>query len=306
MKTELRRYTGYRIRFKPEHEQPWRWGNLKNSVLPLIPYFEQALEEPFFVDDTLRGQKPLDLINYALRDGEIFACYADGQLVGICSFRDIRQERSAIYDAWAVPEFRGPEGKEKVFQLAEEVMRYAFEPWPNGLGLSKVKVDIAIANTAALTTAVALGFVQVGLSPCDAFHNGEVHDSVLLELLNPAMFGPAVEVIETHEFRRRGEQSAPGTTVCSTAGSAELCDTTGPERDSATGLEREASDLEGELPGGLHGAEQEGQAGGAGSGAADIAPGSRPAQPRGSSALRGKLLPAIHKPAAPVSESADE
>jgi len=267
METELRRFSGYRIRFVEQAKQAWHWGNLRNSLqangLPQI--FEAALQEPFFIDDDLRGMDPLDLLMYALRDGEIFACFADGELIGICSFRDIKHCRSAQYDAWVAPEHRGPEGKAKIYQLVKEVMEYAFRDFPKGLGLKKVKADIAMGNLPALVTAQRLGFIQVGQSPLDAFHNGELHDSLLLELLNPEFFGSAVEVIKTDEFRRGFEQAASGTAVRSDEGSAELRIATGSERDSSGSDERETDSPEGELSGGLHDDGQEGSDSGDGS-----------------------------------------
>lgn len=291
MKTELRRFSGYRIKFSEKNKQAWHWGNLRKTVQQLVPFFELAMQEPFFIDDALKQLAPLDLIMYALRDGEIFACIADDQLVGICSFREIKPGRSAIYDAWAVPEFRAPEHRDKIFQLANEVMEYAFRDFPDGLGLVKVKADIAVGNVPAIVTAQNLGFVPVGMSPLDAFHNGEVHDSLLLELLNPSYFGSAVEVIKSDVIRRGIEQDASGAAIHTDDGSSELRSATGPAGGSTASDEREAGDPERELPGGLHDDGEERQGRRTRSGARKSATGQRSAKPRGRGSLRNLLLP---------------
>jgi RimJ/RimL family protein N-acetyltransferase len=297
LKTNLKRFSGYRIRFEEPAKQVWAWGNLKHSVQQLVPIFQAALQEPFFVDDNLRQSDPLGLIMFALRDGEIFACFADDELVGICSFRDIKHERSAIYDGWATPAMRARENKDKVHTLFREMMDYAFNDFgAGGLGLKKVKCDIAEANIPALVTTQALGFQQVGTSPLDAFHNGELHDSVLLELLNPKFFGSAVEDIKPDEFRRGIEQASTGTTIHTDEGGASIRSATGSERDSAASDEREADHNPGELPGGLHYNEQEGESGWSGSSSGEPETRQRPIKPRGSGPLRELLLSKSDKP----------
>lgn len=298
MKTDLKRFSGYRIRFNEPAKQVYAWGNLKTSAQTLLPMFQAALTEPYFVDDSLRQQDPLSLIMFALRDGEIFVCLADGELVGICSFRDIKHERSAIYDGWATPEMRKPENKHKVHALFREMMDYAFNDFgPDGLGLKKVKCDIAVANIPALVTTQALGFQQVGLSPLDAFHNGELHDSVLLELLNPEFFGSAVEDIKPHEFRRGIEQGATGTAVHTDGTGAVICGTTGPELSSTSSIERETSDPTGELPGGIHDDEQAGESSGTGPSPGKSKARQRSLKPRSRGPLRELLLSEQHQSA---------
>ena len=174
---------------------------MRNSLQQLTPLYALAAQDPYFLDDGIRDGDPLQLLLYVLQRGEFFLCLtADKKrVIGFAILRDIVHCRSAHLEAWAHPDFRGPHGKPLMDAHFKEIIEYAFEPWPKGLGLQKIKAEVSDANTPCLITCHRLGFEAVGRSQLDQFHNGVAYDSVLLELLNPAVFKPVAESINGFE-----------------------------------------------------------------------------------------------------------
>lgn len=193
MNTELRRYTGYRLKFLEPRQQPYAWAELQRNLQPLAPLMEAASQEAYFLDDYLRGLTPAQLLTVGLQDGEIFLALHAGKVAGLMMLRDIIHERSATWEAWAHPEYRSDYRHRKVLShFAHEVIEYAFKPYgKDGLGLIKLKAEICSQNRPALRAAMALGFRVTGMSWLDAFYNSLPHDMVLLERLNPQYFNLA-------------------------------------------------------------------------------------------------------------------
>lgn len=168
----------------------------------LRPLYIEAAKEPFFLDDGIRDGDPVNLLMHVLQKGEFFLCMThelgtpDNKVVGFAILRDISHGRFAYLEAWANPEFRGPDGKAAMDHHFKEIIEYAFTEWPKGLGLQKIKAEVCVANLPCLYTCDRLGFEPVGRSQLDQFHNGLAYDSVLLELLNPAIFRPVAESIK--------------------------------------------------------------------------------------------------------------
>lgn len=195
------RYSGYRILFSKN--QAIDFGALRNAMEQLRPLYDAAAQEPFFLDDGVRDGDPVNLLMHVLQKGEFFLCMtqplgtADNKVVGFAILRDISHGRFAYLEAWANPEFRGPEGKAAMDHHFKEIIEYAFTEWPKGLGLQKIKAEVCVANLPCLYTCDRLGFEPVGRSQLDQFHNGLAYDSVLLELLNPAIFRPVAESIKS-------------------------------------------------------------------------------------------------------------
>ena len=208
------RISGYRVRFLEPRTQAHQWARVKKEVETLMPIYNLAAQEPFFLDDALKGYEPLDLTTMALRDGELLLCRYEGDdtPVGVVMISEILHQRKAKIDAYALPQFREDfRGRAKMVELIGEVIEYCFKPFPEGLGLQKLKAEVCADNLASLKACRALGFHWIGTSSLDALFNGEPRDTVLLELLNPEFFTNAISQISS------GTDLQPSTELHNTA-----------------------------------------------------------------------------------------
>lgn len=187
MKTELRRFTGYRIRFNEAKAQPYNWQRLMESAAPLAAMLDEARKEPHYLDDMFAGYSSLELLKMTLQNGEIYACLDEGQLKALAILRDITHERSAYMEAYAFPQFRGTRA---IKRFVIDFLDYAFKDWEQGgLGLKKIKAEVNANNKTALKACYRMGFKYIGTSPCETLCQGVPEHTVLLELLNPRYFG---------------------------------------------------------------------------------------------------------------------
>lgn len=212
---ETRRFTGYRIQFAEPRVQPILWQNLVESLRPYAPLVEAFLQEKYFVDDTMRGA-PLDVLMAPLGKGELFIKVVDGAVVAMALIRDIVHDREGVFEGWGHPALRGNyQGARIEFDFAAEVHEYAFKPFSNGniatdgLGLLKLKAEIAINNYPAIKALKAMSKAGYDWHPLcripfGAFFRGEAHDTVLLESYNPALQAVQTQgLMPSHEKRRR-------------------------------------------------------------------------------------------------------
>jgi RimJ/RimL family protein N-acetyltransferase len=155
------------------------------------PAFNAAWQEPYFLDDELRGYDPLQLLMRNFDQSELFVCMHGEHLVGFAYISGI-DGRSGNLEAWVNPDYRTDYRHRKVVStLAHEILDYVFKPAGQlsaggGLGLAKLKTRIAASNRASLRAAQALGFKPIGVSPLEGFYNSSPTDIVLLEMFNPA------------------------------------------------------------------------------------------------------------------------
>lgn len=207
-KSNISRYSGYRLRFGEPRSYEFRKAGLRKQVEELMPIYGFAAREPFFIDDALRSYEPIDVAMTALTEGELFLCYwgDDPTPVGVVMISEILHERKAKIDAYALPQWRESHaGRRAMSTIIKEIIAYCFRPFAHdpktpasdGLGLQKIKAEVCRQNHAALRACAALGFGYVGVSPSDALFNGVPGDTVLLELLNPEFFTNAVSQIST-------------------------------------------------------------------------------------------------------------
>lgn len=205
-KSNIERYSGYRLRFGEPRSYEFRKVGLKKQVEQLLPLYTLAAQEPFFMDDALRGYEPIDVVMTALTEGELFLCrWGDDPVpVGIVMISEILHERKAKIDAYALPQWReNMTGRRAMAVMIHEIIDYCFRPFvhnpakptEDALGLLKIKAEVCRDNMPALSACRALKFQSVGLSPFDALFNGEPRDTLLLELLNPEFFTNAVSQI---------------------------------------------------------------------------------------------------------------
>lgn len=203
----IRRYSGYRIRFLPQQQQNWKWAGVIKDLTPYVELFDMMKAESFYVDDLFQSFDSMALMNHQLRNGEVFLAFHGETLACLVIISDIIEGRDASFEGWSNPKFRGSlELRKAVSSCAHELLGcqkkgheqvgYAFTEFgDNGLGLKKLKCRIAKPNQRSLKSAYALGFRPIGVSELDALHQGVPYDAILLELKNPAYFGPSVEIL---------------------------------------------------------------------------------------------------------------
>jgi len=212
-------YSGYRLRFLEPRQRAYAWEELKKNVTPYAGVIA-GIHEPWAQDDYVRAIPPLDLLLLSLQGGEFIVCIYDdpeakllprNTLVGMAWLDDIWAERSAHLHAWSNPACRQDFRRSKIAdRFAREIVEYAFKPFApikdgGGLGLKKLKSNVAMPNRRAYRALHALGFVDVGISPLDGLYDSVPTDTLNLELLNPDYFGLAeAEVIQANAIRRRG------------------------------------------------------------------------------------------------------
>ncbi|MBY0545820.1 MAG: hypothetical protein K2W95_00875 [Candidatus Obscuribacterales bacterium] len=188
----MKLFSGFRLQSLPPEIYPHAWEDLEKNAGEYLEYFQRALElSPFVVDDCLMHLTPEQLLFNALRHGEYLMCFHREHPAGFMGFLDISHQRSAKFEAFGDPLLRSCyRGRKILLKLAREAIEYAFKPFGpisegGGLGLLKLKAEIARCNEPALKAARALGFRPVGVSPADGFYHSLPVDMVLLELLNP-------------------------------------------------------------------------------------------------------------------------
>jgi RimJ/RimL family protein N-acetyltransferase len=191
LKPNIQRFSGFR---KP-NRTPYQWAQLRAAIEPYAAVLQVIMQEPYFLDDSLKSMSAVDVAMQLLHTGEIYFCFYGDKLAAFFYLSNILPERHATFGAWVQPEFRG--NRQATYLIAKELITdYAFAPFgPMGLGLKKLKGEITRANEIAGRAALAIGFQEFGISPCDALHDGIPYDTVLLELLNPDYFAP--ERVET-------------------------------------------------------------------------------------------------------------
>ena len=153
------RYSGLRIPQEPPLARSNGWASLLQAVKPLHGVLQAMLAEPLCMDDWLRECPPDAILSRLLNDGEVFTFWKDGQFFGVGVLYAITLNRSAYLTVYAMPEFRK---SRTLYRGAKDLIAYAFKPAPEGLGLAKIKAEIAESNTSSLRGAQVLGFVPVG------------------------------------------------------------------------------------------------------------------------------------------------
>ena len=202
---DIKRFSGFRLQFLEPRAAQFQWQQLVQQMQPFKPIIQAASQEPYWLDDTLRGMTPEQLLTNGLANGEFFAAIFEGKLVCIATVRDIFREHSGYFEGYSLPEFRTLAGRRLVHQVANEIADYAFAPFgEDGLGLIKLKAEVAQSNRPALCAMRSLHYKVYGSSLADALHHGQYQDTLHLELLNPAFFnavqqGKSLNVQENKE-----------------------------------------------------------------------------------------------------------
>lgn len=199
MQYDIKRVSGIR-----SNAQTALQGSYERKALEIqlnqkyTPLLFEAVKEPYFMDDAWKGVHPSEYWKEVLHRGEFFSCTADGELIGFMCLTNIIIGRSAEWQYFILPAYR----RTGAFQaLAKELVDYATKPFPEGLGLVKLKAFIAAPNTPSLRAIEKLGGQVVGSSPFDGLYTQEPTDMLTFELYAPGLFKQE-EVINGRETVR--------------------------------------------------------------------------------------------------------
>lgn len=193
---DIKKISGYRINFLEDPKvRQFRFARMMQDLEPLVHLVDMWKQEPLYLDDIQMIMPPAEVLNWGMGQSELFVVIHERAIIGTIKLMYIIPERSAEMTVWAVPQIReGYRNHKIVHGVAKEIIDYAFLSVPQGgLGLMKLKATICAKNLPALKAARALKFKQFGISPLDAFHGGQVYDTVKLELHNPAYFASVIE-----------------------------------------------------------------------------------------------------------------
>lgn len=134
-------------------------------------------------------------------------CKNDDEVVGIAVFYGMVPERSIQIMAWVAPEYRSPNhsGQKIVKAFAEEnILPHAWD-----LGVAKINAACAVENTGCIAFMENCGFRNIGISRLALQFSGQLSDSVLYELINPAYRVLDEEVEEDEDGRERANDIQP-------------------------------------------------------------------------------------------------
>lgn len=225
----MMRFSGLRLPSEEGQARVYSWAALIQSVMAYAPIIQMALDAPFGLDDRYRGLSPKAIFERVLIEGEFFAFFSGDKFVGFSIFYGITPQRSAYWGTFAMPEFRL---KSVIRLAAKDLIEYAFKPWPEGLGLIKLKADVPESNRPALRATSRLGFVPIGASLMEGLYYGKPENMILLELLNPAVFKPVID-----EVKSDGNRGLP-TSIPESSGPGTGSSTTSPEYNDSASTKR--------------------------------------------------------------------
>jgi RimJ/RimL family protein N-acetyltransferase len=181
--------------------------------------WDTARKEQFVFDEWVNNLPIEQLLFSVLHAGEIRICHTDGKVIGFVAFRDLMPGRSAHFEAFAFPKYRKTR---TLAQASKEAVKYAFDPWPQGLGLQKLKAEVSNLNQPGYRGARAMGFEITGYSQGDGLFQGVPTDMIALELLNPIIFGEQHGQAETSSVQSLSSDAAISADADATAGGAIL------------------------------------------------------------------------------------
>ena len=182
------------IRFKsdvPEFRSAEQQLKRKKFMKLFAPLIQEAKRSTLFIEDGLAATPPEAIVDQFLVNGvEAFLVRdEEGGFIGFHALENIGVYKHAELHSWSPPEASGLHERRCKLQSLEEVIAYAFAPWPEGLGLLKIKAKVCEENLVTLKICHRFGFVCVGKLMMEALHGGQLRNMLLLELYNPQVVG---------------------------------------------------------------------------------------------------------------------
>jgi RimJ/RimL family protein N-acetyltransferase len=165
---------------------------LRVTVTQYLAYLKD-LPLGYYRDDAAKNVPLVDILMSQLQDGELYFAFSKaGDFVAMGAITNIAYGRSGYITAIAHPQA----SRYAIGKATGELLIYAFRDFGNtGLGLKKLKAEVAQPNGATFDLLVKIGFETAGRWQGEVLHGGVPHDMLLLELLNPKYFAVEKQVI---------------------------------------------------------------------------------------------------------------
>lgn len=182
------------IRFKsdvPEFRTAEQQLKRKKFMKLFAPLIEDAKKATLFIEDGLAAT-PAEVIvdRFLVNNVEAFIVRDErDNFIGFHALENIQVFKHAELHSWSHPEAVGLHDRRCKLQSLDEIIQYAFAPWPEGLGLLKIKARVCEENIPTLKICNRFGFVCVGRLMMEALHGGVLRNMLLLELYNPKVVG---------------------------------------------------------------------------------------------------------------------
>lgn len=206
------RFSGVRLNLSSPHYQLEYNNLLARAVQATDHLFDAAKKEPYMFTDHIKGYPTEAILRAFLGNGELYVPQIDGKAVGYALFREILAHHHAKFEIFLFPEHR----KNRTLSDFRDVLEVAaFEPFPKGLDLKKVKASVHPLNNASLRACKNAGFYALCESPLEALFNGVYTSMIFLELYPPVVRQTMKqEVLESNGRREHSiSQATAGTNV---------------------------------------------------------------------------------------------
>lgn len=183
--------SGYRL----QNATPQMWAGLRMRVEKYLPLM-QNMVPGFYFDDADLAIPPIDRLMAKLYHGEIYLAFSNQHdtiesFIGLAAITDIERGRSGYLEGIANGASYSPL---HIGKAMGEIVAYAFKPFNNdlsGLGLQKLKAGVIEGNMRVVRMLAKAGFEPCARFRAEVLHSGIPKDKIVLELLNPMIFGQA-------------------------------------------------------------------------------------------------------------------
>ena len=198
------------IRFKsdvPEFRAAEQQLKRKKFMKLFAPLIEDAKKATLFIEDGL-ANTPAEVIvdKFLVNNVEAFIVRDErDNFIGFHAFENIQVFKHAELHSWSSPDASGIHDRKCKLQSLDEIIAYAFAPWPEGLGLLKIKARVCEENIPTLKICNRFGFVCVGRLMMEALHGGQLRNMLLLELYNPQVVGTGDLIDDNRSTERSAE-----------------------------------------------------------------------------------------------------
>lgn len=198
------------IRFKsdvPEFRAAEQQLKRKKFMKLFAPLIQEAKQSTLFIEDGL-ANTPAEVIvdKFLVNNVEAFIVRDENDnFIGFHALENVQVFKHAELHSWSHPEAVGLHDRRCKLQSLDEVIQYAFTPWPEGLGLLKIKARVCEENIPTLKICHRFGFVCVGKLMMEALHGGQLRNMLLLELYNPQVVGTGDLIDDNRSTERSAE-----------------------------------------------------------------------------------------------------
>lgn len=143
---------------------------------------EQMYSESLIVDDAMRTDMNR-FLEFLVTRCETLICLENKQVIAIAILHPGKAGRIVETIGWAHPEYRqGYKNQKKLLSFVyEDVLEHAFKT----LKAVRIETRCHVDNRSAIRFATRVGFRAIGLARLDFQIQGQLFDSLLLELINP-------------------------------------------------------------------------------------------------------------------------